>query len=508
MKKEDFYKMYMHCQTNYEFAHTTRKQLLFRKKKEKIWQYGEKLTLSLIKDSNRQSELPILTVKDAREIKEHICSLISCDEIPLIRDDIKAGIRVVAMNEITFIDHGTAVVKISKNGVQEITPPESISLQKTPQQLALPMLVSDGDLKVLMDTFNLSFEAFYKIVMFLVSILTGCSRIILVITGSPGSGKSTLASLIKKLIDPENSVLTNLPEKNSDLSLILSKSRVLVFDNLTDFNTRFANTLCMAATGGGIKRRTLYTTEETTTSEYESSVIITALHKPSQRADLLERMITIECPKLETPISEKELLKKFEDAKSGMLRGLYDLIHLGYKNENYEPMKTANRMQDLIHFMGRLEEPMGLEYGYAVKFCEQISKESRSEIAENSMLANVLEKIMKSYASASENPPEFRLKMSNPELLSLIHNRAPKSAFKDPDFPKTTSVLGRRLSELSAVLKTMGIEFSRVNSTKTKGRLTEIFFTDKQKKKMLKRQEKQPKKVELKEDLFGTDDAF
>ncbi len=398
--------------------------------------------------------------------------------------------------------------QISKTGVKEVKPPDSISLKKTSQQLPLPPLAPEGNLMALAELLKLPMKSFYQILMFLVSILIGCARVILVITGCPGSGKSTLAALAKALLDPENSSLTSLPGKLSDLKLVVSKSRVLVLDNITNFDNRFADTLCMVVTGGSTKQRTLYTTDDTTVNEFTSSIIMTALHKPTERADLIERMIFVECPKLKEPISEKELHAKFEEAKPAILRGLYDLVHEGYKNEDYKPVKTANRMQDLIHFMGRLEKTLGLEYGFFAKFSDELNKELKEDIAENSILAITLAKVLKNAAASSNKPHEFRLKKKNSEILNLLHSYAPKNAFKDPEFPKTSASLGRKLSELSTVLKTLGIAFERQNSTKDGGRTIEFYFTNKQKKRMLKRQETQPKKKSTLDELLEPDEAF
>ena len=100
-------------------------------------------------------------------------------------------------------------------------------------------------------------------------------------------------------IDPADAALSAPPRRERDLVITAVNNRVLVYDNLSCVPPWLADALCRLATGGGFATRALYSDREETVFDVQRPVILTGIEELATRADLLDRSLVIELPRLQ-----------------------------------------------------------------------------------------------------------------------------------------------------------------------------------------------------------------
>ncbi|MDT9686392.1 hypothetical protein RND61_30620 [Streptomyces sp. TRM76323] len=184
-----------------------------------------------------------------------------------------------------------------------------------------------GSLAELRALLNVDDEQWQTIVAWLVAaLLPGITRPALYLTGEQCSGKSVTATMLQHLVDP-GAPLRPLPTTENAWIAMVDASRVVAFndvDRLTDWQT---NALCVALSGGTIVKRSLGTAEPVSTPPADRAFILTGTLHPEQiRADLAQRLVVVELPRLTEPRPQLDLWKAYEEARPRIFAALLDLV--------------------------------------------------------------------------------------------------------------------------------------------------------------------------------------
>ncbi len=468
------------------FTKTDSNLLVYRQRESKHWKFFDDFHVELVKMGYKNFSL-ILNTSEAKEIIDRLTNAFKGEIFSFEKVEVSSGRRLIQHKKAFYFDLGEKVIKVSKKGIREIENPADVAFLRSPTQKPLSDLAETGNILKLKEILGIDDRQWYRLLLFLINAMRPQPpHYMLVLSGPPGSGKTTMASILKQLLDPSVGTIAGMPNKLSDLKLMASQSRVLLLDNMGHISSKAADLVCMMCTGGSDKTRTLYTTTDMTISEYNSVLIFTSVGKISERADIQERSINIECNFIRNKKGTDQLMSEFQEHRASIERGLYDIVQAILVNEDYEPVATKCRMPDVINWAGRAESYLGLEHGFFAKVAEKCQKDLQSMIASESPLVELINKVMTRLALNSNDPAEFRLEKSNPEMFDLLLNSAPRSMNRDKELPRSVVSFGRLTSELQSILKKVGIIVTKRNSTKTDGRTIEFRFTKKRKKKILK----------------------
>ncbi len=468
------------------FAKTDLNVVLYREKESKYWKFFDEFTKILAKVAYKNFSLHLKT-SEARELIDMLKNAFESGVFSYDTAKVASGRRVVQRKGSLYIDAGNKTIKISKNGVKEIQSPADVAFLKSPTQKPMSDLAAEGDINKLKEILCLNEQQWDRLLLFLINAMRpNPPRYMLVLSGPPGSGKTTMAWILKQLLDPEAGEVAGMPNKLADLKLMASQSRVLVLDNMGQVSPKVADALCVMCSGGSNRTRTLYTTSDMTIMEYNSILILTSVGRITERADIQERSINIDCNFIKRKKSTDQLMNEFNEYRASIERGLYDIVHAILGNEDYVPVQTKCRMPDVVNWAGRAESYLGLEHGFFSKVAEMCQDELQSMIASESPLVDLIKKVMVRLSLNSEDPAEFKLERSSPDMLNLLLDSAPKSLLRDKEMPRSVAAFGRVVSELESVLKKLGIAVQRYNSTKKGGRTIEFSWTEKSKKRIMK----------------------
>ena len=177
---------------------------------------------------------------------------------------------------------------------------------------------------------------------------------VLVIHGTHNSGKTYACVLVRKTIDPcLKAGLARLPSNEKELGVSASSEHVLAYDNVSKLQQWLSDTLCMVATGGGFKARTLYTDGEQTVFDASCPIILNGVPQCAESNDLLSRALLVEQPQRseEDQRTEAELDARYEEIKGRVFGGILDMIANGLRNYPTTHLTKLPRMADSVKWI-------------------------------------------------------------------------------------------------------------------------------------------------------------
>lgn len=259
----------------------------------------------------------------------------------------------------------------------------------------------------------------------------------MVILGQQGSIKSTQTGLIKMVVDPAGEKiddnLSHLPRNNDDLSIILSNSYLVAFDNVSYISHEVSDLFCKAITGASYQKRRLYTDEDVISIYYRRKIVINGISLSLDRGDLVERSIEYNTQKV--PEDERKTIRDVERSFQILLPDLLGQIFVILQKslrlypDVHNKTKCLPRMADFALWCESISQALGNEEG---KFLSQYRREldKNNEILnENNPLLPYLEQIL------SENS-EVLLPMSS--FFQTFKKYAESNQYDtgDTNFPK------------------------------------------------------------------------
>ena len=273
--------------------------------------------------------------------------------------------------------------------------------------------------------------------------------------GESGSGKTSLAMAIRNIIDPHSRKAhpSQMPGGTKEASFIMSKNDVYVFDNVSKIPGYLSDFLCLAATGGAFTQRKLFTDGGVYSMELNLSIIITSLETITDRADLLDRLISVPMTSPEHYVDRETTLAALEEdlPKMRML-----LLHIATQfNASRESLSVPHGLKSF-----RMTEwAKGAAYvmqmaGYTVDDLVEALAASSENIVEDTIVDDVILDRLQ-YVLTKEG----RTFPWEPQITDL-YNEMKASLISDPvgmaAFPPSARVLSKALMMRKQVIRKMG----------------------------------------------------
>lgn len=281
---------------------------------------------------------------------------------------------------------------------------------------------------------------------------------ILVLQGSEGSGKTSLCSLLIRLIDPSILGVQVFPQNAKDLAIAGQNAHLLCFDNLRGFRATMADMLCIAATGGTITTRQLYTDADQQAIRLHVPLVLNGIHNFIGTPDLSQRCLPIYLIAMDKAKrkSEGELMRELEADLPAIMRGLFDLIAAVFSHLPNVEITNPERMIDFVAWLGAMERADGIPPGiYQGLYSETLQQGQLDTLMDNPLAAAIIEFMDKNKGAVwSDSPSEF---------LRELDSRVDRGTKLSNDWPQNPIALSKRIGGLQAGLLSQGIriELSR-----------------------------------------------
>jgi hypothetical protein len=277
--------------------------------------------------------------------------------------------------------------------------------------------------------------------------------IILVLQGDQGSGKTFLCKIIQDLIDPSVVGVQTFPNNQKDLVVAALNAHVLFYDNLRYITPAMADKLCIAATGGHLTARRLYTDAEQQVHRLHVALVLNGIHSFIEQADLAQRSLPLRLLSIDEKDrrSETELLREFQADLPKIFRGLLDLMADILTHLPSAEVTNPERMYDFSHWLAAMEKAHDFPPGvYQAVYSDVLNEGMLDSLLEDPLASAVMTFVSENAdGSWSGKPSDLLLKLN-----SLVGGKSRYSQ----EWPHTPSALSKRLRSLQAAFRRQNIE--------------------------------------------------
>jgi hypothetical protein len=262
----------------------------------------------------------------------------------------------------------------------------------------------------------------------------------LLLTGEQGSAKTTTARMLGLLIDPQIPPIQGRPRKHSDLITAAKNGHLLIFDNLSGLTHDLSDTLAGLATGTGLRKRKLHTDFDEVSFSGARPVILTGIGDFARRPDLLDRVIIVECPRIDPTnrLDSEDLERRFLAERPHILGRLLHMYQAGLQRLPHVQLATAPRMASFARWGTAC---LGDDFLRAYHE-NTYNRVTRVALESFSIYERLIEAVRA--PSVFEDSPAALLDLLN---NALGDDRPP------PNWPKTPSALGTQMRQLAPDLR-------------------------------------------------------
>jgi hypothetical protein len=268
--------------------------------------------------------------------------------------------------------------------------------------------------------------------------------------GKKESGKSFVATSIGKILFGERYESCHFPENTDDLKTTLGRNYYLMFDNLDQYiSDDKSNILCVAATGGTVTKRKLYTDSDEARYTPHCFLVITSRAPKFKRDDLVSRLLLFNTQKIGKPKSRSALFGTLLAARNAImtevLTNLNTVVKILKHHKDFEP-RCISRIADWEVF-GR--KACGFPARFTFRLVLQMMNEKKDKFAiEDDYLYLILTRIV--YEKGRD-----LIEKSPSELYSILFEEAKDMKLSLQDFQrryKNSRSVGQRLAEIKEEL--------------------------------------------------------
>lgn len=276
-----------------------------------------------------------------------------------------------------------------------------------------------------------------------------------VIYGEKGASKTTSMKKDRSIIDPSVRDVVSMPTSKEDLALILSNNYMPCFDNLDNITAEKSDMLCMAATGGGFSKRTLYSDDDETILYFKEPVSLNGINVVATRADLLDRSILLELERIppEERKEERVIWEEFEKDKPKILGAIFTILSKAMAIYDNVKLDRMGRMADFTTWGYAIAEAAGIGgEAFLDAYLNNQSRANEEAVESNPVAASVI-KLMND-TNRWDGTVTRLLGELNRIAINENINIHSKLWAKEPN------VLSRRLKEVKSNLELVGIYYT------------------------------------------------
>ncbi|MFH1866157.1 MAG: hypothetical protein ABIK85_09760 [Candidatus Eisenbacteria bacterium] len=358
---------------------------------------------------------------------------------------------------LDLTNQGWEAVKVTGRTWEVVTSPP-ILFRRFSHQRALPEPAGGGDLHELLHFVNLGDP--HQELLFLVYVV--CCFVpdiphpIVVLHGPQGSAKTTLFRLLRQLIDPSAVGVLSFPHSPSELVQQLSHHWAPCYDNISSISTPVSDILCRTVTGEGFSKRELFSDDEDIIYEFRRCVGMNGVNVVAQKLDLIDRCILfgLEPISPEDRRTEESIWGAFEEARPRLLGGALDALSRAIALRDSVRLATLPRMADFAFWGYAVAEALGHSGEEFLAAYEGNARARNEEALLASPVAAMVVELMEQREEWKGTPTEL---LDVLEGLAVEHSVNTKAS----GWPKAAHTLTRRLNEVQANLRAMGVSIDK-----------------------------------------------
>jgi hypothetical protein len=215
---------------------------------------------------------------------------------------------------------------------------------------------------------------------------------ILAFIGEKGSGKTTTLRKVGTRLQGQTFNVASLTEDSKDFDAAVTNSPFVVIDNADSKASWLNDKLAVAATGGKVRKRELYTTNKLVDFPIKSFIAITARTPQFRREDVAERLLIMRVGRIKNFRSEqamaRQVMKNRERIMSEVVGHLQEVVK-ALSQAGEEAEVVAFRMADFADFSIKVARYAGVN-GKVKSIFEKLTTEQALFTLEGEPLIDLL----------------------------------------------------------------------------------------------------------------------
>ena len=244
-------------------------------------------------------------------------------------DERRVFMRIAQADDTHYLDLGDEsgrAVKITPGSWEMVDDPP-VMFYRTQNMRPLPEPDREGDFGLLWSVVNVP-EPLQDLLTVLLCewLRENTTHPLLELVGEQGSGKSWVSRCLRAVIDPNRVPLRAMPRKVEDAFIVASNSHLFTIENASKLGDDLQDSLCTLSTGGGYAARRLYSDSDESALDLKKPVLLNGISVLVTRADLLDRTVHVNLPRIKNKVVESNLDEQFAGHLPGILGGLLDVF--------------------------------------------------------------------------------------------------------------------------------------------------------------------------------------
>jgi hypothetical protein len=337
-----------------------------------------------------------------------------------------------------------------------------ILFRRYSHQQSLPIPQRGGDLRELLQFLNVADRETEMLLLawLVVALRPDIPRPILWLHGTQGSAKTTAAQMLRALIDPSAVDVMPLGIRDQEILQILDHHAVPIFDNVGNLQAWQSDLLCRAVTGGGNSKRRLFSDDDDVIIHFQRPIIVTGINITAIAPDLLERCLLVGLSRID-PADRREraaVWREFEEARPRILGGLAGAyVHAAATHRTIRIQKLE-RMADFARWGAAAATALGYGADDFVDALARNAKRQQEEALDADPVGGAILKLVR-----RKDP----WRGTATKLMAELERYVSDSARRGPSWPKTATILSRRLKTISATLEDFGVRITFASAHRT-----------------------------------------
>lgn len=342
-------------------------------------------------------------------------------------------------------DENSTVIEIDANGWRVCDDPPVRFLRGDGR--SLPMPDPSGTLDDFLRFANVDEENLPLLLAWMVAAIVrpGKASPIAILNGPAGSAKSSLLQLVVDLLDPKAGSRGGMPTKEDDLVVAAHQGAIVSFDNATTLNV-LSDALCRLATGGGLRKRALFTDKDVTAIDVLRPVIIAGIDPVAHQQDLIERLVIVTLRPPSLRIDDETLAEMADEARPKLLGFVLNLV-VKVLSMPSQPVQTT-RMVGYATIGEAVAKVLGHAPGWFVERYEAMLTESAEEGADGDCVFQLI-------LSLLDDTDGRPLCATSGALLDQLHQHVRNGLMNvsAPDIPRNPRAMTARVNRVIEPLR-------------------------------------------------------
>ena len=310
----------------------------------------------------------------------------------------------------------------------------------------LPMLIRN--------TFNISDEYLLCFIAQLCTLfISDINSPILVLSGGQGTSKSTTSKKIKSIVDPADTDVMSIPDKEDSLYASLSSSYLVAYDNITNISQAFSDIFCISVTKGTVSKRKLYSDNSLVDIRLDANIILNGIDEIIKKSDLAERCNIIYLDRITKRLTEKKVWAEFDSIKPRLLGSIFNAVAegLNYVDEMNKAITELPRMADFTVYGAAMIKAVHLDHEAFLKQYTGNTTQLISDTATNDSFVLLIQKFLESKNGNWKAEPSM--------LLEQLRDYSKRNLLGMERYNPNT--LSRKLTAIETNLSALGITCKR-----------------------------------------------